>query len=130
MNYPKHLLEQGARMETIIVYLDDADYAQQQLAPMKCHPDVRFGATHWVLVACAPRMTHRIGKWVSHGARERWRTQWAAKLFAVVQPVTAGGGNRVTTLLAKGPIASAHQSTDGRARQLPRAGCPPAEVRR
>ncbi len=92
-------------MEKIIVYLDDATYAQQQLAPMKGQqPGTPAGATHWVLVACAPRMTQRISKWVSHSAREKWRTQWAAKLFAVVQPALAGGGDRITTLLAREPL--------------------------
>ena len=92
-------------MEQIIVYLDDATYAQQQLAPMKGQqPVVPATATHWLLVACAPRMTQRIGKWVSHSAREKWRTQWAAKLFSVVQPALAGGGDRITTLLAREPL--------------------------
>lgn len=87
-------------METIIVYLDDATHALQQLAPMKR----QAGATHWVLVACAPRMTRRISKWVSHSAREKWRSQWAAKVFAAVQPTVDGNGDRVTSLLAHGPL--------------------------
>ena len=80
-------------MEKIIVYLDDAAYAQQQLAPMSSRrqPTARRQATHWVLVACAPRMTRRISKWVSHSARENWRAQWAEKLFAVSR---AGAGGR------------------------------------
>ena len=92
-------------MEKIIVYLDDAAYAQHQLAPMKGQPPVvPAAATHWLLVACAPRMTQRIGKWVSHSAREKWRTRWAANLFAAVEPALAGGGDRITTLLAKEPL--------------------------
>ncbi|MEO8653081.1 MAG: hypothetical protein ABI409_03055 [Ramlibacter sp.] len=92
-------------MEKIIVYLDDAAYAQQQLAPMRGQQSgTPAGTTHWVLVACAPRMTQRISKWVSHSAREKWRTQWAAKLFASVEPALAVGGDRVTTLLARHPL--------------------------
>jgi hypothetical protein len=50
------------------------------------------GPTHWVLVACAPRMTHRISKWVSHSSRENWRAKWADKLFdQVVPPLQARG---------------------------------------
>ena len=45
-------------MERFIVYLDDADYAQQQLAPLK---NAATPAAHWVLVGCAPRLTRRIG---------------------------------------------------------------------
>jgi hypothetical protein len=85
-------------MEPIIVYVDDAPYARRQLVPM------RSGTTHWVLVACPPRMTQRIGKWVSHSAREKWRRQWSARLFAQLQPLLQGGGDRVTTVIAKAPL--------------------------
>jgi hypothetical protein len=94
-------------MDKIIVYLDDAAYAQQQLVPMK-QPEQGAAPgpqpTHWVLVACAPRMTHRISKWVSHSARENWRAKWAEKLFEQVVPVLQKSGDSVTTVLAKGPL--------------------------
>jgi hypothetical protein len=94
-------------MENIIVYLDDAAYAQQQLAPMQggASPRAdRAAATHWVLVACPPRMTQRIGKWVSHSARESWRAKWAEKLFEHIVPQLRAGQDEVTTLVAKGPL--------------------------
>lgn len=94
-------------MENIIVYLDDAAYAQQQLAPMQgggSPPDTRGGATHWVLVACPPRMTQRIGKWVSHSARENWRAQWAKKLFDRIVPQLRAAGDEVTTVVAQGRL--------------------------
>ena len=69
----------------VIVYVDDAAYAQQVLAPLCAREAI--APTQWVLVACAPRMTHRISKWVSHSARENWRTKWADKLFAQMLPV-------------------------------------------
>ena len=89
-------------MEKIIVYLDDAAWAWQQLAPMAAAaPQAR---THWILVGCAPRMTRRIGKWVSHQARENWRDKWADKLFAQITPHLADAAQDVTTVLAKGPL--------------------------
>jgi len=94
-------------MDKIIVYVDDAAYAQQQLAPMAggaTPPALREAGTHWVLVACAPRMTHRISKWVSHSARENWRAKWAEKLFHEITPALSAGGGRVTTVVAKGPL--------------------------
>jgi hypothetical protein len=92
-------------MDKIIVYLDDAAYAQHQLAPMTGTDAGAAGAgTHWVLVACAPRMTQRISKWVSHSARESWRAKWAEKLFAQVVPQLKQRGDSVTTLLATGPL--------------------------
>ena len=94
-------------METIIVYIDDAAYTRQQLTPMCLAPgvaDTGRGATHWVLVACAPRMTHRISKWVSHSARENWRAKWSDKLFAEITPWLRQRGDRITEVLAKGPL--------------------------
>ena len=60
--------------------------------------------THWLLVACAPRMTHRISKWVSHSARENWRAKWSDKLFEQVVPALRERGDAVTPILAKGPL--------------------------
>lgn len=71
-------------MDKIIVYVDDADHAQQLLAPLAAKEPA--SQRHWVLVACAPRMTHRVSKWVSHSARESWRNKWADKLFAQIIP--------------------------------------------
>ena len=90
-------------MERIIVYVDDAAYARRQLVPM------RSGTTHWVLVACPPRMTQRIGKWLSHASREKWRRQWSARLFAHLQPMLQSGGDRVTTVIAQAPLPALTQ---------------------
>lgn len=88
-------------MEKIIAYIDDADYALQQLGPMA--GGAQGMATEWVLVACAPRMTRRISKWVSHSARENWRQRWSEKLFGQVVPALEAAGGSVTTVLAKDP---------------------------
>jgi len=85
-------------MDKIIVYLDDSAYAQQRM------PATGAAPTHWVLVACAPRMTHRISKWVSHSARENWRAKWADKLFDQVVPPLRARGDAVTPVLARGPL--------------------------
>lgn len=85
-------------MEKVIVYLDDPAYARQRM------PAVAAGPTHWVLVACAPRMTHRISKWVSHSARENWRSRWADKLFEQVVPSLRARGDAVTPVLARSPL--------------------------
>jgi len=84
-------------MDKVIVYLDDPAYARQQMPAVEA-------PTHWVLVACAPRMTHRISKWVSHSARENWRAKWADKLFEQVIPPLRARGDAVTPVLARGPL--------------------------
>lgn len=92
-------------MDKIIVYLDDAAFAQQQLAPMK---GKRVGLsnpeTHWVLVACPPRLTRHAGKWISQSAREAWRAKWAEKLFDESVPSLISHGDRVTRVVANGSL--------------------------
>lgn len=89
-------------MDKVIVFVDDADYARQKLESLAARAAAT--PTHWVLVACAPRMTHRISKWVSHSARENWRAKWADKLFAQLQPWLGGAGSQVSPVLAKKPL--------------------------
>ena len=89
-------------MNPIIVYVDDAAYAQPMLEAIA--GSSQAANTHWLLVACAPRMTHRVSKWVSHRARENWRSKWADKLFASLQPLMENSGAKVTPVLAKGPL--------------------------
>ena len=116
-------------MNRVIVYVDDAASAQQVLAPLLARDTA--GDTLWVLVACAPRMTHRISKWVSHRARENWRDKWADKLFAQILPLfPSNASGRVTTVLAKGPLAEitdALQAADARPAQVVDARRPRAE---
>jgi hypothetical protein len=88
-------------VQKIIVYLDDAAYAREQLAPTNARDG---GSTHWVLVACAPRMTQRVSKWVTHSAREAWRGKWADKLFREIAPHLSARGDRVTTVVARGSL--------------------------
>jgi hypothetical protein len=72
-------------MDTLIVYLDDAAYAQHILIPVLA-PEI---ATRCVMVACAPRMSRRIGKWLSHTTREHWRNKWCDKLFTEMNATLA-----------------------------------------
>jgi hypothetical protein len=93
-------------LEKIILYVDDAAYARDFLAKASAeHIGGGEGARHWVLVTCAPRMTHRISKWVSHSARENWRGKWFAKTCDQVVPLLSRPGDVVTPLLAQGPLA-------------------------
>ena len=103
-------------MEKIIVYVDDGVHALQQLASMKSGAQGNAGATrtHWVLVACAPRMTQRVSKWVSHSARENWRAKWSEKLFAAVTPQLRTDGDEVTMELAKGPLCDLSRQLVGK----------------
>ena len=92
-------------METIILFVDDAAYARDQLRLHVPTDPAPAGAVHWILVACAPRMTHRISKWVSHSARENWRAKWFTKTQDQLLPLLSLGGCQVTPVLAKGPLS-------------------------
>ncbi|AMO23117.1 hypothetical protein GCM10027034_44380 [Ramlibacter solisilvae] len=94
-------------MDNIIVYLDDAHWALQQLAPMATGAGA--ARTHWVLVACPPRMTRRISKWVNHAAREQWREKWSAKLFEQVEAPLRQRGHEISKVIAKGPLPALTQ---------------------
>lgn len=54
-------------------------------------------------------MTHRISKWVSHSARENWRSKWFAKVQEQLLPALRLEGGQVTPVLAKGPLAELTQ---------------------
>lgn len=90
-------------MDNIIVYIDDAAHALHLLQPLLA-TDSRASSqpdTHWILVGCAPRVTHRVSKWVTHSARDNWRRKWADKVFSQIVPALADRSGNITTLLAE-----------------------------
>lgn len=87
-------------MDNIIVYVDDAAYALQMLQPMLAAGD-RRRPTRWIVVGCAPRITHRVSKWVTHSARQGWRDKWADKVFGQLLPLLQKEGDSVLTQLAQ-----------------------------
>lgn len=97
-------------MDKVIVLIDDVAYAQDHLHPMlgrACGlPPATLWRqqTHWVVVACAPRMTQRVSKWVSHRSRENWRTKWSDRLFAELAPWLQRHGDVWTPVVATGPL--------------------------
>jgi hypothetical protein len=88
-------------MEKIAVFVNDAEHARQILQPM-----LQGGATHLIVVACAPTLARHIGRWVSNAARQRWLERWSSELFAQLEPeLRAQGGSRVEKMLVKRPLA-------------------------
>ena len=90
-------------MNTTIVYIDEAAYALNLLAPL-LQPNQAREPARWIVVGCAPRITHRVSKWVTHSARESWRGKWAEKAFAQVVPLLQASGATVITRVANGPL--------------------------
>ena len=95
-------------MDTLIVYVDDAAHAWGILEPLRSSSAAV--PRQWIVVACAPRVTHHMSKWVTHSARENWRGKWADKLFAQLLPRLHGTGQQVLACTGKNNLA---QQTDG-----------------
>ena len=87
-------------MDTMIVYVDDAPHALGVLQPWLA---AGAGARprQWILVACAPRVTQHVSKWVTHSARESWRGKWVDKLTSQLSPRLQALGDEVITCLGK-----------------------------
>lgn len=88
-------------MEKIAAFVNDIEHAKHVLQPL-----VGVGATHWILVACPPRLTRHIGRWVSAGARDQWRERWASELFAQLEPMLkTQSACVIEKLVARRPLA-------------------------
>jgi hypothetical protein len=90
-------------MDNMIVYIDEAAYALAMLPSMLPVGQAR-GPVRWIVVGCAPRVTHHVSKWVTHSARQNWRSKWADKVFSQVLPVLQNPGDTVVTQIASGPL--------------------------
>ena len=87
-------------MNKFIVYIDDAEHTLNQLQAV-----MSSGAqTHWILVACPPRLSCHAGKWINQSARNSWRMRWADALFDSLTPVLTGRGDTVQSHVAKGEL--------------------------
>lgn len=91
-------------MDNMIVYIDEAAYAMKMLTPMLPSGETRT-PTRWIVVGCAPRITHNASKWVTNSARQSWRGKWAEKVFAQVVPLLQGPADSVITQVASGPLS-------------------------
>ena len=89
-------------MDKIIVYVDDAAHAVQQLTPMLATDQ----QTQWMVVACPPHLTRHASKWISNSARAQWRAQWAEQLCAQIVPLLRQRGDSVTTRVANEPLSA------------------------
>lgn len=97
-------------MDKIIVYVDDSAFAREHMVQLMNKGSTEApGARQLILVACAPRMTQRISKWVSYSARENWRSRWFGKLMDELTPLLLRDGNTLKFVLAKGQLTDLTQ---------------------
>lgn len=90
-------------MDNVIVYVDEVASALANLPSMLPAPRGKV-PTRWIVVGCAPRVTHHVSKWVTHSARQNWRGKWADKVFSQVLPLLQRPGDEVVTRIASGPL--------------------------
>lgn len=96
-------------MNNLIVYVDDAAHALHILQPLLAEEQVP-GQTRWLVVGCAPRVTHHVSKWVTHSARDAWRRRWADKVFGPLVPMLLRDGDEVITMLAESTLVTQTES--------------------
>ena len=90
-------------METFIVYLDDKQYALQQIVPMLSHQEASQQVS-WVLVGCPPRLTRHSGRWLSQSAQKKWRQDWTQETTHEIATLLKQHNNQVFIKTAHGPL--------------------------
>ena len=90
-------------METFIVYLDDKQYALQQIVPMLSHQEASQQVS-WVLVGCPPRLTRHSGRWLSQSAQKKWRQNWTQETTQEIATLLKQHNNQVFIKTAHGPL--------------------------
>lgn len=87
-------------MKTVALFIDDADAARMALQPLM-RPG---GAGRVILVACAPKLSRHVGRFISQAGREQYRQRWARELFSELQPLwSLAPRGAVETMVAKAP---------------------------
>lgn len=98
-------------MQKIAVFVNDVAHAKQILQPMASNQ----GMTHWILVACPPRLTRHIGRWVSRSAQDQWMERWSAEIFPELESLlNQRSGNKVEKMLAKRPLTDVTKKLEQR----------------
>ena len=96
-------------METLIVYVNDSEYARSQLATM-------IGAsqpTKCVLVGCPPKLNRHISRWITGAARKKWQTTWADNTCAEISNTFASEGHHFVFRVAHGPLINVTKQLQG-----------------
>lgn len=68
-------------METFAVYINDHEHGPQQILSLLNHK----APARWVLLACPPRLSRHLGRWLSQPAKKRWRQLWSEQALREVK---------------------------------------------
>ena len=100
-------------METFIVYIDDKQYALQQVIPMLPVSGQAPQAANWILIGCPPRLTRHPGRWLTHTAQKNWRQDWTQEATAELAQKLEGGGSTVSIRVAHGALSELTKQIKG-----------------
>lgn len=88
-------------MRQVALFIDDAATARLALQPLMQSSE----PGRVILVACAPKLTHHVGRFLNHASRDQFRQRWARDLFAELQPLwSLAPRGTVETMIAKAPV--------------------------
>ena len=91
-------------METFIVYIDDKQYALQQLVPMLPPEGSPDSFATWILISCPPRLNRHTGRWLTQAAQKKWRQAWTLETTEEIVRLLETTGNRVSVRIAQGAL--------------------------
>jgi len=100
-------------METFIVYIDDKQYALQQVIPMLPSAGHTPQAANWILVGCPPRLNRHTGRWLTHTAQKKWRQEWADQTTSELVQKLETSGNTVSVRVAHGALTELTKQIKG-----------------
>jgi len=100
-------------METFIVYLDDKQYALQQIVPMLPAKGTQNGAANWILIGCPPRLNRHTGRWLTHSAQKKWRQEWTLEATDELAHMLKDFGNTVSVRTVQGPLVEFTKQVKG-----------------
>jgi len=100
-------------METFIVYLDDKQYALQQIVPMLHAKGTQNGSANWILIGCPPRLNRHTGRWLTHSAQKKWRQEWTLEATDELAHMLKDFGNTVSVRTVQGPLVEFTKQVKG-----------------
>ena len=101
-------------METFIVYLDDKQYALQQIVPMLHAKGTQNGSANWILIGCPPRLNRHTGRWLTHSAQKKWRQEWTLEATDELAHMLKDFGNTVSVRTVQGPLVEFTKQVKGK----------------
>jgi hypothetical protein len=100
-------------METFIVYLNDKQYALQQLIPMLSVNGASSASANWILIGCPPSLNRHTSRWLTHTNLKKWRQTWTQETTADVVQLLEAAGHQVSVRTGHGALVELTKQIKG-----------------